>query len=392
MVGSGPAGILAALEVASQTNLRVLMLERIKRLHDSREVANGFMGGSSRSDVKLFLTGGFGGEITNSYVIEDVMEVLERWGKRRIRRSKNRLTQRQVEAIQGRGVEVDEPEVAQLGSEHMAAIEKAMHGWLLKNVDFRSNCGVQTIDVEDGRFRLETSAGTFGTRYCILAMGRGGTGWLAGQKLGVDLEATSYDLGVRLEFPQALLKELTDKSTNFRLRFGDFRTTAISCGGTVELENVYGIQTSNGRTISGRAGPNSNFGLLKKIASKNPLQEMSRVVQIVNVLADGQLFRESPSRLLSDSSQLSYLPEFVQMKEGLQKIFEVWPQLRSRASMYAPEARLNGARVKTSQHGQTSIPGLYVCGDMSGQTKSFMQACGSGLLAGRNIVCAETGF
>src|SRR4051812_35040465 len=91
IVGSGPAGSLAALELARFSGLKVAVLEKTKRLHDTREVANGFMGGSSRSDVRLFLTPGFGGEIRNQHLFPDVLEVLERFGKKRVRRSSVRL-------------------------------------------------------------------------------------------------------------------------------------------------------------------------------------------------------------------------------------------------------------------------------------------------------------
>lgn len=380
---------MAAYEIARQTNLRVLMIERIKRLHDSREVANGFMGGSSRSDVKLFLTPGFGGEIQNHYCIADVLEVLEGFGRRRIKVSKKRLTDKQLEWLKSFEVEVDEPEVAEVGSEHLGAIEKALHSWLLKHVDFRSNCGLLDLVKEESRFRAKTTVGEFTARYCVLAMGRGGTRWIADKKMGAQVEQTGYDLGVRIEVPQVIMSDLTGRNPNFRLRWGDFRTTTISEFGTVELENVYGVQTSNGRTMAGRETSSSNFGLLRAAKSKAPLQEMTRAAQIVNVLADNQLFKESPSKLLNGTSQLNYLPEFVAMKEGLEKIFEIWPAMRGRASLYAPEARLNAGRVKTTAHMETSVQGLYCCGDMGGQTKSFMQAACSGLLAGRHIVCQE---
>ena len=210
--------------------------------------------------------------------------------------------------------------------------------------------------------------------------------------IGAKVEETSYDLGVRLEFPQAILADLVGKNPNFRLRFGDFRTTAISEHGTVELENVYGTQTANGRTMAGRLTGNSNFGLLRTMKSQKPLEEVARAAQIVNVLADNQLLKESPARLLNGTSQLNYLPEFVAIKEGLQKIFEIWPAIRSRGSLYAPEARLNAGRVQTSAHFETDVPGLYCGGDMGGQTKSFVQACAAGMLAGRHIVCKETGL
>lgn len=391
IVGSGAAGALAAYELTRLTGLRVLMLEKMKRLHDSREVANGFMGGSSRSDVKLFLQPGFGGIITNPYIVPELLDVLEQFGRHRVKLSKAALQPRQVEDLQQHGVQVDEPQTAVLNSEVFTSLEKALYQHLLKRLEFKSNCSLNQLEKIRGGFRLITAVGDFTVRHCLLSLGRGGAHWLTTSGVGsmLDLENDQYDLGVRLEFPRSMLRDFTDRSTNFRLRFGDYRTTAISDGGTVELENVYEVKTSNGRTMIGKQTGYSSFGLLKTMRQENALGKVLNLVQIVNILADDLLIKEPVGKFFTSESQLCNLPEFVELRDGVKKILEVWPALKSRCSLYAPEARLNSLKVKVSQHFESSIRNLYVCGDMSGQTKSFVQAACSGMLAARHVAAKE---
>lgn len=44
IIGSGPSGIFAALELVQNSGLSVLLIEKVKRIHDTRNVSNGWFG------------------------------------------------------------------------------------------------------------------------------------------------------------------------------------------------------------------------------------------------------------------------------------------------------------------------------------------------------------
>src|SRR3989304_9880912 len=78
IVGAGPAGIFAGLELlASQKNLRILLLEKGEGLSDRKpsDIFHGFGGAGTFSDGKLNLSTAVGGFLTD-YIAENNLESL----------------------------------------------------------------------------------------------------------------------------------------------------------------------------------------------------------------------------------------------------------------------------------------------------------------------------
>ena len=116
-------------------------------------------------------------------------------------------------------------------------------------------------------------------------------------------------------------------------------------------------------------------------------RELYRLVEIVNVLCDGQLLREPVSKLLTGKSIVSPIKEFEHIREGVAKLVSVFPKMGKRCTLYAPEARLNVKRYNLSPGWEsTDTAGLYIVGDQSGRTKSFVQAACSGIQAAHDIL------
>lgn len=388
IVGSGPAGLFAAMELASKTNLSVLLLEQVKRLHDTRNVSNGWMGGSAKSDLRLFIEPGFGGIISDESATSAVLSYMQNNCKSTLKAAKDKLSKKFIKRMESSGVNVVEPAAYIIGSEKLTQIENSFQQFLSNRVMIKSNIRIDNIIKELKLFKLVSGDRAFFAKKVILAMGRGGSNWLLNIAKDINLEYTddSFDLGIRLEFPHNLVREIADKSSIFRLNFDEYRTTAISSFGTVEMENVDEFKTSNARSITGKHTLYSSFGLLKTFAQPDALNKVLRLVQMANVLADGQLLKEPVSRLLNDTSILSPIEEYASLKPGIKKILEILPEIASRCSFYAPEARLNSVKFKLSNDMETNISGMYIAGDMSGHTKSFGQSACSGLLAARHII------
>jgi uncharacterized FAD-dependent dehydrogenase len=285
------------------------------------------------------------------------------------------------------GFGIFEPNTYIISSDKMIQMENSVQKDLQSTIEIKTNCRVEKIDKIRGEFHLYTADdNVFVAKKCILALGRGGANWASGalQSLKIGKLADSYELGVRLEFPEKILSKLS--SSNFRVTFGDYRTSTIACRGTIEMENVDDFKTSNVRVIAGKPTHNASVCLLKTFKSKTPLKDVLRLVKIANVLADEQLLREPVSRWLSDTSILSPVPEYASLKDGLEEFFRLFPEARKRTTIYAPEARLNTVKFELSKDMESSIDGLYIVGDMSGHTNSFAQAGCSGLVAARHIM------
>jgi len=103
------------------------------------------------------------------------------------------------------------------------------------------------------------------------------------------------------------------------------------------------------------------------------------------VISDQQLMKESVSKFLSGTSSISPIPEYQSLIPGVRELARHFPMLAQKGSFYAPEARLNTVKYKLTKDMETEMNGLYIVGDMSGHTKSFVQAACSGINAARHI-------
>jgi hypothetical protein len=387
IVGAGTAGLLAAMELAKKTNLSVLLIEQVKRLHDSRNVSNGWFGGSAKSDVRIFDDVGFGGHILTAKLFRSFITHLKEHMTGNPRMIIQRLGKRELKAMTDGGFNIFEPNTYIISADKMIQIENSVQKHLQAKIDIKTNCRVEKIDKIRGEFHLYTADDhVFVAKKCILALGRGGANWASGalQSLKIDQAADSYELGIRLEFPERVLSDFS--SSNFRVSFGNYRTSVISCSGTIEMENVDDFKTSNVRVVSGKPTHSASLCLLKTFKSATPLKDVLRLVKMANVLADEQLLREPVSKWLSDTSVLSPIPEYASLKDGLEELFRLLPSARKCTVVYAPEARLNTVKFQLSKDMESSIDGLYIVGDMSGHTNSFAQAGCSGIVAARHVM------
>ena len=387
IIGAGCAGLLAAMEMSKKSKLSVLLIEQVRRLHDSRNVSNGWFGGSAKSDVRIFEDSNFGGHIQTDKLFNAFIGHLKSHMTGNLRRVRQRLGKKELRAITNAGFDVVEPTTHILSADKMIQIENSVQKDLQGKIDIKTNCRIEKIDKVHGEFRVYSADNQmFSAKKCILALGRGGANWAseALQSLKINHHTDSYELGIRLEFPERAISEFS--SSNFRVKFGEYRTSIIACRGTIEMENVDEFRTSNIRVVTGKLTHNASLCLLKTFKTKTPLQDVLRLVKIANVLADEQLLREPASRWLSGTSILSPVPEYASMKDGLEKIFTLFPTAKKRTLVYAPEARINTVKFELSKDMESNIVGLYIVGDMSGHTNSFAQAGCSGLAAARHII------
>ena len=83
---------------------------------------------------------------------------------------------------------------------------------------------------------------------------------------------------------------------------------------------------------------------------------------------------------------LNHIPEFMDVMSGVTKLGELFPAIKKKSLIFGPESRLNSICFKLSPTMETTIDGLYIVGDMSGHTSSFVQAACSGIVAGNSLI------
>jgi len=173
IVGGGPAGIFAALELASRPGLRVLLLEKGADISERRcparetgtcvhcptcDITTGWGGAGAFSDGKLTLgpeVGGWLGDYVDAdgvrALIADVDGIYRRFGAPdRLYGNEGDRYEHWADLAARQGLRLVRSPVRHLGTERSAEILAAMRADLEDKVDIRTDTAVATILTEDG--------------------------------------------------------------------------------------------------------------------------------------------------------------------------------------------------------------------------------------------------
>lgn len=332
IVGAGPAGIFAALELA-EADLAVVVLEKGPALAGRLCPANdkgvtcrgcnpcsmvsGWGGAGAFSDGKLTLSPEIGGNLADYvghsglvdlirhvdavYVSHGAPEKVHGTDEEQLKEIARRATLAELRFVPSR--------IRHLGTGRTGEILSRMYDRLKDRVEIRTRSAAQRLVVTEGRVAgVETADGEFlAGRYVVVAPGREGAEWLArqAQALGLSLAVNPVDLGVRVELPAAVMADLTDvvwesKFVYHSKSFDDRVRTFCMCPyGFVTSERYDadgvgpGIVTVNGHSHAERRTENTNFALLVSktftVPFKEPITYGKYIAGLANLLGGGVL-------------------------------------------------------------------------------------------------------
>jgi uncharacterized FAD-dependent dehydrogenase len=452
IVGAGPAGVFATLELSRQPSLRVAILEKgldIDRRHcpsrdggavcgDCRPCAilNGWGGAGAFSDGKLTLSPAVGGHLAEMLGEQAAQGLLREVDATYVRFGTESPVYGsagdEIDALEKRaamaGLRFIPVPIRHIGTERCAEVMRAMRDELLeRGVTIRTQTPVSEILTDGGRVSgVVTQAGErieAGT--VIMAPGREGAEWLkaTATKLSLGLTRNPVDLGVRVELPAAILEPITDlvyesKFLYFSHAFDDqVRTFCMCPHGEVSMESVGDVTTVNGHSFAGRKTINTNFAIL---VGKNftepfddPIAYGKSIARLANLLSGGIMVqrlgdleagRRSTIQRLSRSLVVPTLPSaapgdlnlvlpyryVVNILEMIHALDKVAPGVASRHTLlYGVEVKFYSNRLRLTTTLETEVKGLYACGDGAGVTRGLAQASASGLVAARAILATS---
>jgi hypothetical protein len=438
IVGAGPAGIFAALELTRSGVNDVLLLERgpdlpeRQRLGRGTSMLSGWGGAGAYSDGKLALSTEIGGFMDHyctpgqmSELVEYVDETYRAFG------APQELYGSDTEAVahlQRQAARFDMKLVPSryrhLGTEGCEELLGKFRAHLGGRVTIR--CGTPVVEV-----LIDDTPGARGVRledgtevcsdYVILAPGREGSAWLAKEAHRLNLQTTinPVDIGVRIEVPASVMEEITRATYEAKIiyytrRFEDMVRTFCMCPhGEVIREDLGGLYTVNGHSYAHRKTANTNFALLVSKTFTEPFREPiaygQHIARLANMLGGEVIVqrlgdlrqgrRSTPTRIgrglveptlkaatpgdLSLVLPYRYLANILEMLEALDRLI---PGVNSvHTLLYGVEVKFYSLQLSLHPDLETAIRRLFAVGDGAGVSRGLVQASASGVLAARSI-------
>ena len=448
IIGSGPAGIFAALELtAGDGGIRVALIDKGADLADRRcpqkqrgtgclrcrpcSIVTGWGGAGAFSDGKLTLTTEFGGTL-DQYLgpaelarhIEYVDRVYLRFGApERVYGSDPESLSDLMRQANAADLALIPAVIRHLGTERCYDVLMEMRRHLEGKVDILTRTQVERIESEDQRATavVLTDGRRLQADYIVAAPGREGSAWFSQQagELGLDLESNAVDIGVRVEVPAVVTKHLTDtiyesKLIYYTKSFDDrVRVFCMAPHGEVVIENNDGLLTVNGHSYAGYKTDLTNFALLVSKTFTEPFKEPiaygKNIAALANMLGGGVLVQRlgdllagrrsterriargmvTPSLAEATPGDLSLVLPYrhlVDILEMMQALDKVAPGIYSRHTLlYGVEVKFYSARPRLHPTLETQIANLFAVGDGAGVTRGLIQASVSGVWAAREI-------
>lgn len=447
IVGAGPAGIFAALElVRSGRGGRILIAERGKpipkrhcparRTHcvgcETCAIMTGWGGAGAFSDGKLTLSvdvGGWLGDFVGTEalpaLIDDADRVWLEFGATTDVHGPNPAeAERLVNQAAGAGMELVPMRIRHIGTDRSPAVLQAMHDALVAyGVEIRTSTAARAIRADNRRVTgVVFEDGTLAeTGTVIAAPGRDGADWLAEQALGLGINLTNnaVDIGVRVEVPAHVMEPLTKPLYEAKLiyrtaRYGDkVRTFCMNPYGQVSTESYGDIVTVNGHSFADTRTEYTNFAVLVSKKFTHPFNEPitygHSIARLANLLGEGILVqrlgdiraghRSTEARMAAggirptltatpgDLSLVLPYRHLADILEFLETMGRLAPGVNHDDTLlYGVEVKFYSSRLELDEHLQTRIEGLYAIGDGAGVTRGLIQSSASGLVAARAVL------
>ena len=430
IIGSGPAGLFAALRLERLGIKRIAVIDR-----------HPYPAGGLLNDGKLNFDHRIGIDpaelalnLTHTLdLIGEVKAVFTGFPQcRQVTVVDNNARIKSLKNIaQENGVEFIAPEQWHWGTDQGKAVVDYLRN-LLKSTSLILGTEVTAIEHNGGasfRIRGATKGRTpvsYTAEAVLAAPGRSGAYWFrdVADSLGIHHTFGPIDVGIRFELQKIFYDAVTDvvydpKFIFHTARHNDrVRTFCTNPGGRVRVEHYLNFKLINGDALSNRKTANTNFALINTVALTKPFSdttEYGRMIAqqfhllgggapIVQRVGDFREGRRSASATFNsrtrhfESLTPSYraVPGDITLGMPARIIDNLWESLKTldkivpgilhpSSLMYAPEIKFFDTRFPTGTHLETNVEGMFVAGDGTGKSRGIVGAAISGIIAAQGI-------
>lgn len=452
IVGSGPAGIFAALELVRAGRTRVAIVEQGHAIEQRAcpgmqthcvscpvcDVTRGWGGAGAFSDGKLTLTpdvGGWLAEFVGREALEELIGYtdsvwVEFGADSGVHGPDSDTAARLVREAVLADMRLLPMRVRHIGTDRAPRVLSAMEAHLAeRGVTILTDTAVARILAADGHVTgVELADGRrLRAPAVIVGPGRAGAEWLAAEagRLGIGLVNNAVDIGLRVEVPAPVLERLTEPLYEAKLiyhsrAFGDeVRTFCMNPYGEVTTECYGDIVTVNGHSYAEERSGNTNFAVLVSQRFTKPFRDPitygKSIARLANLLGEGILVqrlgdlkagrRSTPDRIAQSivepsmpqatPGDLSFVLPYrhlADILEFLDRMDQLAPGVASPGTLlYGVEVKFYSSRLELDSSLMTQVAGLYAVGDGAGVTRGLVQSSASGIVAARGVIARSAG-
>ncbi len=445
IIGAGPAGLFAAYEFATNSDLKILVVDKGKDINNRRcgsisnykrclkckpcNILSGLGGAGGLSDGKLNLKSNVGGNLEEfvskqeaDSLIEKIDQVFLKHGasEKLYGQNSHELEKKAAAA----GIEFKPIPQRHIGSDMLPSVVTSFKNFLEKHgIVFSLNTEIIEIKNNDG-FELFLGSGeTIKSRFVLAATGRAGSDWLTqeAEKLGIHTRFAPIDIGVRVEVPSVIMENIIEYAWDpkfhiFTKSYDDFVRTFCTCpNGYVVMEDYGKYIGVNGHSSNSEKSDNTNFAFLTRVKLTEPVENTTAygvsiaklattigggnpIIQRLEDLREGHRSTRNrieksfvnPTLENATPGDISMaLPHRVvtNVLEGLEKLDKVIPGVNSDSTLlYAPEIKFYSMRFIVTNDLETNVSDFFVAGDGAGLSRGIVASAATGIIAAHGII------
>lgn len=445
VAGSGPAGLFAALGIASESDRKVLLIDAGSDIEQRQRAAlqdpenpgdgtylKGVGGAGLFSDGKLCLSLEVGGNLRTTLTDTKKEQLLSTiascFGVPRQYydvpsdgAAPGGDAEREAKSL---GLKFKYYPVFHIGTDRCRAVISALRQAVLNSgVELLTNCELKSLTLNNGqkscaRVIIDGNPTELMSRKFILALGKIGAPTQARlcRDMGLHLVSRPLYLGVRIESSADNLSQLFDraKDPKYSLEFPDgskIKTHCASNGGQVLLLKYDGLPVAGGHSFRNLRTERSSVSLLwDGVRTEHDSYELAtELMSKISTYTGGLLLAQRAQDYLAgnasteaDLSQLNlsnrlykagdvrdFLPVeyFRRLDSFLERLEHLAPNLLGpQTILYAPAIEWWMDRIEVrDEYMETDRRGLFVCGDGSGWSQGIVHAAATGLLVAEGI-------
>lgn len=449
IIGAGPAGLFASLNLARNSKLKVLLIDegkfskmRVCPMNSKGtscvncnpcNILSGYGGAGTFSDGKLNFIPKLGKtdlfkymEKSEAYkLIDEVEDMFNEFNMDSdVYPSNIEDALKLNEKIAKAGANLLIIKQKHLGSDYLPKYIESIENALKDlGVDLIEGVHCDDIRKEEDYYIVSSKNQEYKTKNVIVAPGRTGAKWvqLLADKYNIPYTSQSIEIGVRVEVRKEILKEITDviyDPTIFiktKTYDDEIRTFCTNPGGFVAKENYYGYICVNGHALKDTKSTNSNFAFISKVSLTEPITNTREygesIAKIANTLGGGKPIlqtlkdlrrgrRSTKERIKKNYVEPTLkdytagdlalaLPHRIitNILEGLEVLDKIIPGVNNGETLlYGPEIKFFSNEITTDNKMKIDKENIYFIGDGAGKAGNIVAAAATGLIASYDII------